>query len=485
MAEEKLNILIVEDESAHAEAISRALTAANPFVMIRIAGTLRECRQEVAANLPDILLIDMNLPDGRATEMMNCPAVERSFPLLIMTAHGNEQMAVSAMKAGALDYIVKSPETFAGMPQTVERALREWRLLQKHRQTERSLRESESRFRRLLQEIPSVAFQGYGMDGTVNYWNLASERLYGFTAQEAIGRNLLDLIIPEERREEKVHAMKWMSETGQAIPASEQTLLRKDGSPVTVFSCHAIVRKPGAPAELFCLDIDVSERKRNEEQLEYLATHDDLTGLANRALLKDRLAQSLHYAHRSGRLVVLLLDLDRFKVLNDSLGHVFGDRLLNAVAERLQLVVREADTVARLGGDEFVVLLAEVAEPDDVGLLAAKILRQLAEPHQIEGREITVTASLGVSLYPRDSDNGATLIRNADIAMYRAKQDGGGSFSFYAPEMNQRAIETMELESALHQALDRNEFRLHYQPKVDLASGRIRTTSSPWPKRPG
>ena len=217
MGEEQLNILIVEDETAHAEAISRAFSASNPLVMIRIAGTLHECRQEVAANLPDIVLIDMNLPDGQATELMNCPAVERSFPLLIMTAYGNEQMAVSAMKAGALDYIVKSPETFAGMPQTVERALREWKLLQKHQQTERSLRESESRFRRLLQEIPSVAFQGYGMDGTVNYWNLASERLYGYTAIEAIGRNLLDLIIPPGMREEMKDAFKWMTETGQAV----------------------------------------------------------------------------------------------------------------------------------------------------------------------------------------------------------------------------------------------------------------------------
>lgn len=474
MGRKHLKILIVEDETAHAEAISRALSATDPNMKIRIAGSLQECRQEVAANLPDIVLIDMNLPDGRATELMNCPAVERSFPLLIMTAYGNEEMAVSAMKAGALDYIVKSPAAFAGMPKSVERALREWSLLQKQQRAEQSLRESETRFRRLLQEIPSVAFQGYGMDGTVRHWNLASERLYGYTAHEAIGRNLLDLIIPDKMRGDVKNAMRWMTETGQAIPAGELTLMRKDGSPVTVFSSHAIVQKPDGAAELFCLDIDVSERKRNEEQLEYLATHDELTGLANRALLKDRLEQSLHFAHRSGRLVaVMLLDLDRFKVINDSLGHAFGDRLLSAVAARLQLLVREADSVARLGGDEFVILLAEVAESDDVGLLAAKILRHLAEPHQIEDRDITMTASLGISIYPRDSDNSAALIRNADIAMYRAKQDGGGCFSFYAPEMNQRAIETMELESALRQALERNEFCLHYQPKVDLASGLI------------
>jgi diguanylate cyclase (GGDEF)-like protein len=170
---------------------------------------------------------------------------------------------------------------------------------------------------------------------------------------------------------------------------------------------------------------------------------------------------------------VLLLDLDRFKVINDSLGHAFGDKLLGAVAQRLRQIVREADTVARLGGDEFVILLAEVAEVDDAGLVAAKILRLLAEPHRLDEREITLTASLGVSLFPRDSDDGATLIRNADMAMYRAKRDGRSAFAFYSPEMNRRIRETLDLEGALRQALERDEFRLHYQPKVDLPSGRV------------
>lgn len=469
-----MKILIIEDEGAHAEAICRSFRTTLPAAEIKVCATLKEFRAVIAADPPEIVLIDLNLPDGSAMEALTCPAEEGAFPVLIMTAHGNEALAVTAMKAGALDYIVKSPEAFAGMPQAVIRAEREWKLLQKHRQAKISLLESENRFRSILQEIPSIAFQGYGIDGTVHYWNLASELFYGYTAQEAIGRNLLDLTIPQEMRENMKNAIIRMAETGEAAPVSEHFLMRKDGTRITVLSCHVVVRKPGETTELYRLDIDISELKINEDQLEYLATHDELTGLANRALFHLRLEQALHYAHRSGRIVaVLLLDLDRFKIINDSLGHCFGDMLLSAVARRLDRGVRETDTVARLGGDEFVLLLSDVAEFDDAGVLAAKILRDLAEPYRIEGRNIALTASLGISLYPRDSDNGATLIRNADIAMYRAKQEGGGAFSFFLPEMNQRAIETMEIENALRQALERGEFFLCYQPKVDLESGRI------------
>lgn len=209
------------------------------------------------------------------------------------------------------------------------------------------------------------------------------------------------------------------------------------------------------------------------ESEERYRTHDKLTGLANRALLHDRLGQSIRFARRSERLVaVLLLDLDRFKVINDSLGHSFGDELLCHAARRLEQAVREADTVARMGGDEFVVLLAEVAGEEDVGPVAKKLLEELTRSFLVGGREITVTASLGISLYPRDGTDSETLVRNADIAMYQAKEEGD-DFRFYSPEMNLRAHETLELEADLRRALERGEMCLHYQPEIDLTSGRI------------
>jgi len=180
------------------------------------------------------------------------------------------------------------------------------------------------------------------------------------------------------------------------------------------------------------------------------------------------------FAQRSGRLIaVLLLDLDRFKVINDSLGHRHGDELLRQVSERLGDCVRSGDTVARLGGDEFVITLTEVAESDDIALVTRKIAEVLAKPLLVAERSLQVTASIGISIFPQDSDDGETLIRNADIAMYQAKQAGGGTFRFFAREMNERMQETMEMEADLRRALDRGELELHYQPKVDLVSGAI------------
>jgi|GEM_PF-4303850 len=218
---------------------------------------------------------------------------------------------------------------------------------------------------------------------------------------------------------------------------------------------------------------EITERKNSEAQLKHLSTHDALTSLANRMLLADRLEQSMHYAQRSGRMVgVLLLDLDRFKIVNDSLGHAVGDQLLIEVARRLRQSVREVDTVARLGGDEFVLLVTEMETIEDASLVATKVLGKLSNPYKLEGRDLSLTASLGISIYPRDGSDGEMLIRNADAAMYQSKRNRS-TFSFYAQEMNQTVLATLELEGALRHALERGEFSLHYQPQVLLPSGEI------------
>lgn len=214
--------------------------------------------------------------------------------------------------------------------------------------------------------------------------------------------------------------------------------------------------------------------KLNTEALERQANTDALTGLANRNLLTDRLEQALIYAHRSNRIAgVLLLDLDRFKTVNDSLGHSQGDLLLKTVAERLLLCVREGDTVARLGGDEFVLVLADMAHAADLLAVAQEILTALAKPVALNGQIFTVCASLGISVYPRDGDNAEMLIRHADTAMYRAKEQGGSVMAFFTPEMDQSMLERLRVEAGLRRALEQKELCLYFQPIVQLSTGRI------------
>ncbi len=308
--------------------------------------------------------------------------------------------------------------------------------------------------------------------GLIEYANPKFSQITGYTMAEVRGKNPRILKSGETSQED--YSRLWEAIIAGREWHGEFHNRRKDG---TLFWEHASIspvrNEAGDISHFLAIKEDITDRKRYEEQLHHLATHDDLTGLANRALMQDRLEQSILFAKRSGRLVaVLLLDLDRFKIINDSLGHSFGDRLLQIIADRLKESVRGADTVARLGGDEFVILLAELANEEDVGKVAKKILDNITAPVKIEDREITITASLGISIYPQDGNDEETLIRNADIAMYRAKEENN-SFRLYAPEMNLVVHEVMEMETDLRRAVERNELLLHYQPKVCLETGRI------------
>jgi diguanylate cyclase (GGDEF)-like protein len=216
------------------------------------------------------------------------------------------------------------------------------------------------------------------------------------------------------------------------------------------------------------------ERRYAESRLSYLAQFDALTGLPNRTMYLDRLGQSLVEAERDHRPVgVLFVDLDRFKAVNDTFGHAVGDLVLEQAASRLNAAVRPGDTVGRLGGDEFAVALAHLANADDAASVAQKLVTQLSMPFQIGGHTIYVSASIGISVHPVDGNDPDTLLKCADTAMYRAKESGRAGYHFYLPQMNERALARMRLESALHGAVEREEFLLHYQPKVSLVDGRI------------
>jgi diguanylate cyclase (GGDEF)-like protein len=219
---------------------------------------------------------------------------------------------------------------------------------------------------------------------------------------------------------------------------------------------------------------DITGRKQAEAHIQYLAFHDPLTGLANRALLEDRLSLALAHALRSKKPGALFfIDLDRFKVVNDSLGHQAGDMLLRGCANRLQALVRATDTVCRVGGDEFILLFPEIGGPTGATHLAEKILATFKHPFVIEDREVFISPSIGISLYPGDGGDFVTLIRNADAAMYLAKKQGRNNFQFFKPELTHAAQEELLLEAALRQALDKDELSLNYQPQIDAVTGKI------------
>nr|WP_295938061.1 EAL domain-containing protein [uncultured Acidovorax sp.] len=348
----------------------------------------------------------------------------------------------------------------------------------KRKQAESALRESELRFRSLLRNIPSISVQGYLQDGTTSYWNQASEQLYGYTAEEAIGSNLLDLIIPPPMRNDVRAHMQHMFATGEVIPAGELQLQRKDGTPVHVFSSHAYIQVPGHPPEMFCIDIDISGRKAAEDEARYLAFYDALTQLPNRRLLVDRLQQVLVNGARSGlTTAVLFVDLDNFKTLNDTRGHEVGDLLLKDVAQRLRSCVREQDTVARLGGDEFVVVLQNLSSDAPEAAAQARtlgelMLVQLRQPYELAGHEHHFTASIGVTLLTHQRDSVDEVLKQADMAMYRAKDAGRNTLRFFDPDMQQAVNRRALLETELHNGLRRSQFLLLYQPQVD-SQGRV------------
>ncbi|MBI3803128.1 MAG: EAL domain-containing protein [Nitrospirae bacterium] len=249
--------------------------------------------------------------------------------------------------------------------------------------------------------------------------------------------------------------------------------LMREGAHDCILKDNLMRLKPAIERELHHAQMR-REQKQTEKIINYLADHDPLTNLPNRFLFTDRLQQTLLRAPWNKRLVALLfLDLDRFKVINDTMGHAVGDQLLKTVAEKLNLCVRDGDTVARLGGDEFVLILTDIAVPEDVPKIVQKILQELSKPIQIEEQAFSISASIGIALYPNDGEDVETLLKNADAAMYRVKEQGKNSFQFYSPEFVPKVSHKPIRETDLQRAIERKEFRLHYQPKVDLATGKI------------
>jgi diguanylate cyclase (GGDEF)-like protein/PAS domain S-box-containing protein len=340
-------------------------------------------------------------------------------------------------------------------------------------QAEQALQATEEKLSGILNSIDNVVWSA-SSEGLL-YINPMAERIYGRPLSDFFQtRDLLfDVIHPEDRPHVRSSCTDLLQE---GALTEEYRIVRPDGSIRWLEQRSKAVRDvSGQLLRIDAVATDITERKQYEARIEYLADHDALTGLANRNLLNDRVTQAMRQARRSGEtlLALLFLDLDRFKGINDSYGHTVGDKLLKAVAARMQDTVREGDTVARQGGDEFIILLVGVRSPQDIIRAVAKIIQSFSEPYSIDGHQLHMTASIGVTVFPSDGLDLPTLLRNADTAMYQAKDDRGNAFQFYSREMSERAMERAEMETALRAAIERQEFELFYQPKVDIVSGRV------------
>ncbi|MCH8346206.1 MAG: PAS domain S-box protein, partial [Chloroflexi bacterium] len=338
------------------------------------------------------------------------------------------------------------------------------------KRAEEALQESEEKYRDLVENMSEVLY-ALDKDGRITYVSPVVEQIGGYTPSELIGRSFTEFIHPDDL----AHLMESFQRTisGDLEP-SEFRILTKSGEIRWVRTSSRPVFEEDRLVGLRAVMMDITERKQAEETIKHLAYHDALTDLANRTLFQDRLTVALAQARRKRRMAaVMFLDLDQFKVVNDTVGHALGDRLLQGVAERLTGLVRDGDTVARVGGDEFTLLLQEVERAEEVAEVAERVLDALRQPWELNGHEFRITASIGIAMFPNDGEDADSLLRNADTAMYRAKDQGRDNYKLYTPAMNTRIVERLALENSLRHGLERGEFLVYYQPQVDIASGRI------------
>ncbi|HET8796334.1 MAG TPA: EAL domain-containing protein, partial [Thermoanaerobaculia bacterium] len=336
--------------------------------------------------------------------------------------------------------------------------------------TYRALRDSEERYR-LMAEYSTDLIARTTRDGIFVYASDAARTLLGYEPPELIGRHVLDFVHPDDHHVVKRFIA--LLELRRSSHTFSFRARRKDGSAVWFESTSRAIVDPETKSieEIVSVSRDISERRRAEEQIEYQAYHDSLTGLPNRLLFRDRLTIALAHAKRQkATLAVMFLDLDRFKFVNDTLGHSLGDELLREVAFRLRAVLREGDTIARMGGDEFTVLLTDIRDANAAAKIARKLLDTVSEVVRIEGHELYITTSIGIALHPTDGETAEGLLQNADAAMYRAKDNGRNAFRLCSPAMNTRAAERLSIEGALRRALEREELILQFQPIVRLDS---------------
>ncbi|HEX9773655.1 MAG TPA: EAL domain-containing protein [Steroidobacteraceae bacterium] len=475
------NILLIQDDPADARSVREALINSGDGSfqvewvrscsegLHRLATEGKQGRQ-IADGIAAVL-VDLFLPDSHGIETFDrLFRAAPQIPILVLCASQDEDIARLAVQRGAQDYLLKArldsyllPKALGSM---VERAA-----------NAEALFVEKERAQVTLDSIGDAVIST-DVRGHVTYLNVVAESMTGWSREEAAGHPLEEVfrIIDATTREDVHNPMALAIRQNKTMGLTPNcVLIRRDGVEAAIEDSAAPIHdRRGQVTGAVMVFHDVSKARALTHRMSYLAQHDSLTDLPNRLLLNDRLTQAMAraYRHRQ-KLAVLFLDVDRFKHINDSLGHDVGDRLLQSVARRLLGCVRKSDTVSRQGGDEFVILLSEVRHAQDAAVSAEKILRSLRTPHRIDDHDLHVTVSIGIVAYPDDGTDAETLMRHADFAMYHAKDSGRNNYQCFTPDMNVRAIERQSLEDGLRHAMEQQQFLLHYQPKIDLDTGAI------------
>jgi len=465
-------LLLVEDNHGDARLIHEMFKEEGPVrTELTHVGSMMEAEEHLAQSPVDLILLDLGLPDAQGLgAVRRARAIAPRVPLVVLTGLDDEVLAGQALHEGAQDYLVKGQIETRGLFRALRYAV-------ERKNMEDVLFVEKERAQVTLNCIGD-AVASTDISGKITFLNLVAEKMTGWSCHDAAGRPMAEVcqIVDTTSRQAIPDPMKVAlgQDLTMHLPPN-CTLIRRDGFEIPIEDSVAPIHDRGGQATGAVIVFrDVSAAHAMAVQMTHSAQHDFLTGLPNRMLLNDRVGQAIALAARhNSRVAVLFLDLDGFKHINDSLGHPIGDKLLQSVAKRLVDGVRDSDTVSRQGGDEFVVLLSDLAQPEDAIVSVNRILMMLAAPHFIGQHDLCVTASIGVSIYPDDGLNAETLIKNADTAMYQAKENGRQSYQFFKPAMNVRAVERQSIEESLRRALERQEFALHYQPKVDLKTGVI------------
>jgi diguanylate cyclase (GGDEF)-like protein/PAS domain S-box-containing protein len=440
-------------------------------VELMCIGTLSEGIVRLRNNPPDVVLFDLDLPDSHGLRTLEeIIGASPGIPVLVLSSDTSREMLRLVLASGGQDCLIKDQLKSDTLARALNGAIA-------RKDAEDALFFEKERAQITLNSIADGVLT-VDSAGVITYLNIRAQQMTGWTQREAMGRPLREVfrVIDPVTREDALEPIHIALRDNRIVALSPNSVLvHRDGTESTVEDSIAPMHdRTGALEGAVVVFHDVSDARAMALKMAYLAQHDPLTNLPNRGLLTNRVNDSIQMARRHGRSGALLfMDLDHFKHINDSLGHHTGDELLKLVAQRLIESVRKADMLTRLGGDEFVVLLGEVRHAEDAVRVVEHIRHSLRAPCLIDGHQLQISASIGISIFPLDGDDAETVIKNADTAMYHAKSCGRDNFQFFNPQMNAIAVERQTIEEELRHALTLGELTVHYQPKVNLGSGAI------------